>query len=142
MKKISGLLLTLSLSLLMISLTACTQKDPWATLSEPLPQLAAGESKVSVEINSDAQNENLTLFADYSDGLTAWDVLTQIAEETGWTVEADDSVYGKYIKAINGVREDGARFWLFSVNGATAQQSADHTILKAGDTVSFNFSSM
>ncbi len=142
MKKNLSLILTVIVSLGIFCLTACTQNEPLATLSEPLQQIVSGEQTVTVEIDYGTQKAGAAYPADYLDGLTAWDALTEVAEESGWTVAADDSAYGKYIKAINDVTEDGTNFWLFSVNGEMAQQSADSTILKAGDTVNFSFSAM
>ncbi len=142
MKKILGLSLALVLLLSSFCLISCTKTEPLATVSEPLQEILGAEDQITVELNYGDQKETGLYPAEYTSGLTAFDALTQVAEDAGFAVVASDSEYGKYIQAINDVKEDGKNFWLFSVNGEMAQQSADTTILNPGDSVTFNFGSM
>lgn len=142
MKKLLGLTLAVACILGTFGLLGCTQTQPLATVSNPLPEITGAEDTITVEINYADQKAAGVFPATYHEGLTAFDALTKVAADASFAVEASDSQYGKYIQAINGVKEDGTNFWLFSVNDEMAQQSADSTILNPGDSVTFNFGSM
>lgn len=142
MKKLLGLTLALACILGAFGLLGCTQTQPLATVSNPLPEITGAEDTITVEINYADQKPADVFPATYREGLTAFDALTEAATNAGFTVEATDSQYGKYIQALNDVKEDGTNFWLFSVNGEMAQQSADSTVLNPGDSVTFNFGAM
>lgn len=139
MKKLLGLSLTVVLAVASLGFIGCAQT---VTTTNTPPAATPVSDNVTVKINYGDSKAAGTYTVAYTDGLTAFDALTKAATEAGGTVEAKDSQYGKYIQAVNGVKEDGTKFWLFSVNGVPAQQSADATTLKVGDSVEFNFQAM
>lgn len=67
------------------------------------------------------------------DGQTALELL-----ETSAKIETEDyGLAGKFVTSINGVESDSKNFWAFYLNGELATAGASHTILEAGDTISF-----
>lgn len=62
-------------------------------------------------------------------GKTALELLKAGAE-----VETQDSSYGEYVVAINGVKNSG-QFWLFYVNGAAATVGAGEYVTTNGETI-------
>lgn len=139
MKKHLGLALAVILAVASLGFIGCTQT---VTTTNTAPAATPVSTNVTVKINYGDKKDAGTYSIAYTEGLTAFDALTKAAAEAGGTVEAKDSQYGKYIQAVNGVKEDGTNFWLFSVNGEMAQQSTDATILKSGDSVTFTFGAM
>lgn len=139
MKKILGLSLAVILAVASLGFIGCTQS---VTTTNTAPATTTVSANVTVKINYGDKKDVGTYSIAYTEGMTAFDALTKAATEAGGTIEATDSQYGKYIQAINGVKEDGTKFWLFTVNGEMAPQSSDATILKSGDSVEFNFQAM
>lgn len=139
MKKPLGLVLAVILAVVSLGFIGCTQS---VTTTNTAPTTTAVSANVTVKINYGDSKAAGTYSIAYTEGLTAFDSLIQAAAEAGGTVEATDSQYGKYIQSVNGVKEDGTKFWLFTVNGEMAPQSSDATILKSGDSVEFNFQAM
>lgn len=67
------------------------------------------------------------------DGQTALELL-----ETSAKVETQDfGAAGQFVTSINGVESDAKNYWAFYLNGQYAQEGASHTILAAGDIISF-----
>ncbi|HHY74412.1 MAG TPA: DUF4430 domain-containing protein [Bacillus bacterium] len=57
------------------------------------------------------------------------------------TIEVEESQWGPMIKAINGLREAGTYYWAFYVNGAEASVGAHSYKPKAGDALTFKYTS-
>jgi hypothetical protein len=77
---------------------------------------------------------------DFSEGLTAFDLLKNKVDELNVSLETSNSEFGVFIKKIGGVKngEDG-KYWLYYVNEKMPDVAADKIILKAGDKVGFKF---
>ena len=104
--------------------SAAAQNEASVTVSVTMPEGADAESQ-STEVSIPV------------DG-TVYDALVA----TGWTVEAADSDYGKYVTAINGVANGSAgdmSGWVFTVNGEEVMEGCSTCTLAAGDTVEWTF---
>jgi hypothetical protein len=67
-------------------------------------------------------------------GQTAYDLTKeQVA------VEASNFSYGVMVTGINGVYNSDTHFWMFYLNGESATQGADKTILVKGDRVTWKY---
>jgi hypothetical protein len=98
---------------------------------------------VSVEVVGDG----ITTVA-WSDGMNAQDALEaahNAVPQLTFSLQYFGSTYGYMVMMINGTYESfpaaagPAYFWELYVNGASAQQGIDGTILNDGDVVSFAF---
>lgn len=63
-------------------------------------------------------------------------------EATDAEATIEDSQYGKYITAINGVAAEGNSGWVYTVNGEQVMDAVDVCPVAAGDTVEFSFITM
>jgi hypothetical protein len=126
---------------LTFGLSGCQTVTNGTATSQPAASVTAA-APATVKLNYGTAKEAGTFAVEAKDSMTAFDALTQAAAAHGFEIQSTDSQYGKYIQAINGVKEDGKNFWFFSVNGESAQQSADATLVKAGDSIEFNFQGM
>lgn len=65
---------------------------------------------------------------------TAYDLLISQHQ-----VEITQYDFGKFVKSIDGRAGNQEYFWSFYVNGQSATQAADQTVLSAGDRVEFRY---
>lgn len=72
------------------------------------------------------------------EGKTVYDAL----EVSSLDTDIQDSQYGKYLVAINGVTAEGSSGWVYTVNGEEVMESIDAHQLKADDTVEFKYITM
>ena len=102
----------------------------------------AGSERISAAIsltspggdNKVSYNGTVTMQA----GSTALDAL----EATGFTLDVQDSEYGKFVNAVNDLACEGTRGWIYTVNGEQVQISADKQELKAGDKLVWSYIDM
>lgn len=93
---------------------------------------------VSVAMPEGADAPSETVEVSLPEGATVFDAL----EATGWDVQAEDSDYGKYVTAINGVANGSqgeASGWVFTVNNEQVMEGCDSCTLAAGDSVEWSF---
>jgi len=64
------------------------------------------------------------------DGKSALELLKAEAD-----VKTETATYGEYVASINGKDGGGSKFWMFYVNGAMADVSADKYVTKTGETI-------
>lgn len=57
-------------------------------------------------------------------------------------VATENSQYGTYITAINGITAEGNSGWVYTVNGEQVMEAVDVCPVAAGDTVEFSFITM
>ncbi len=67
---------------------------------------------------------------DCQNGKSAFEVLTTQAQ-----VESEDSSLGKLVKGINGISQNGGKYWLYSVDGKEATVGASSYICKGGEKI-------
>lgn len=65
-----------------------------------------------------------------------------VLEATDAEVTTEDSQYGTYITAINGIAAEGNSGWVYTVNGEQVMEAVDACSVVAGDTVEFSFITM
>lgn len=65
-----------------------------------------------------------------------------VLEATDAEVTTEDSQYGTYITAINGIAAEGNSGWVYTVNGEQVMEAVDACSVAAGDTVEFSFITM
>jgi hypothetical protein len=97
------------------------------------------EKEVALTIN-DGEKQPIIFKADFTEGMTAFDLLKNKAQETGLALKTQAYDIGILVQAI-GDKEGGqdGKYWMYYVNGETPMISADKEVLKAGDKVEFKF---
>lgn len=65
-----------------------------------------------------------------------------VLEATDAEVTTENSQYGTYITAINGIAAEGNSGWVYTVNGEQVMDAVDVCPVAAGDTVEFSFITM
>lgn len=65
-----------------------------------------------------------------------------VLEATDAEVTTENSQYGTYITAINGITAEGNSGWVYTVNGEQIMEAVDVCPVAAGDTVEFSFITM
>lgn len=65
-----------------------------------------------------------------------------VLEATDAEVATENSQYGTYITAINGIAAEGNSGWVYTVNGEQVMEAVDVYPVAAGDTVEFSFITM
>lgn len=65
-----------------------------------------------------------------------------VLEATDAEVVTENSQYGTYITAINGITAEGNSGWVYTVNGEQIMEAVDICPVAAGDTVEFSFITM
>ena len=65
-----------------------------------------------------------------------------VLEATDADVATENSQYGTYITAINGIAAEGNSGWVYTVNGEQVMEAVDVCPVAAGDTVEFSFITM
>lgn len=63
-------------------------------------------------------------------------------EATGLQVDAQDSQYGMFVNAIDGLAGEGTKGWTYTLNGEQVQTSADKCTVADGDTVEWSYVDM
>ncbi|WP_018659172.1 DUF4430 domain-containing protein [Allofustis seminis] len=129
-------------SFVVLALVACgTDIKNNATQNKEAPA-TADVQKEELKATFEIKNGDDTL-ADkevtFKEGATVFEVL-----DANFEVKAEDTDYGKYIKAIDGVEEDtsASKFWLYTVNDKMAEVDAGEMTLKDGDKVTWTLSAM
>ena len=132
--KVSALLLTL---VMLISLTACTQKADTSTPEQSLwddalytEDTALGEGAKTVQVEVNAEDKSIT-FTIKTDAETLADALTAHA-----LIEGEESQYGIYVKKVNGIFADydvDGYYWSLLKNGEYLMTGADTTVIADGE---------
>ena len=65
-----------------------------------------------------------------------------VLEATDAEVATENSQYGTYITAINGIAAEGNSGWVYTVNGEQVMEAVDVCPVAAGDTVEFSVITM
>lgn len=65
-----------------------------------------------------------------------------VLKATDAEVATENSQYGTYITAINGIAAEGNSGWVYTVNGEQVMEAVDVCPVAAGDTVEFSFITM
>lgn len=119
-----------------VTLTGCSnlsQRLP--QLSEPSP-LPTNQMEESSLLPSGEQPLIIEATASMN-GQTALEVLQSAA-----SVQIQESPLGTFVQGINGLLGDNEHYWAFYVNSEYANQGAGATVLKAGDVVRFEYTSV
>ncbi len=69
----------------------------------------------------------------------AYEAINAIAREKSWQIEAKEYKYGVMVEKINGIPNDKAHFWSYSINGKPGQIAADQNPVNPGDKVEWIF---
>lgn len=95
----------------------------------------AAEIKVTVTVDKADGSDPITTDVTVADGQTAYDALTA----SGLEVNAEDSEYGIFVTAIDGVAGDDSHGWTYTVNGKMPDVGADAYEVKGGDIVVWTY---
>jgi uncharacterized membrane protein len=110
------------------------------------PELNKGEvyqekiKSQTVLIIDDGQNKPQTFNVDFSEGMTAFDLLKSATTGTALALKTKVYDVGIMVQAI-GSKENGqdGKYWLYYVNGKMPMVSVDKQKLNLGDQVEFKF---
>ena len=98
------------------------------------PQGQKGAKKVTLIVQDDQGAEKKYEFR--TDAEFLYDALKPLMEEKKLSVEAEESTYGLYVNAVNGVTADFAKdqaYWAIYVNEEYGQYSIDTQPVADGD---------
>ncbi len=103
-----------------------------------LPGQEEVEKEVVLVIDDGIQPK--TFAVEFREGMTAFDLLKNKAEESNLVLKTKTYDIGIMIEAI-GEKENGqdGKYWLYYVNGEMASVSADKKEIKSGDKIEFKF---
>lgn len=98
------------------------------------------EEEKEVVLVVDDGKEPKIFNVEFIEGITAFDLLKEKAEESGLTLKTKTYDIGILIEAV-GDKENGqeGKYWLYYVNGEMPMVSADKKELKPDDKVEFKF---
>jgi len=96
--------------------------------------------KETVLIIDNGEGEPQSFKVEEKEGITAFDLLKNKAEELNLVLKTKTYDIGIMIEAI-GEKENGqdGKYWLYYVNGEMAPVSADKKEIKPGDEIKFKF---
>jgi hypothetical protein len=96
--------------------------------------------KETVLISDNGEEEPQIFKAEAREGMTAFDLLKNKADESNLVLKTKTYDIGILIEAI-GEKENGqdGKYWLYYVNGEMASVSADKKEIKPGDKIEFKF---
>lgn len=75
-------------------------------------------------------------------GDTAYDALKEACSKSGVTINAQNSVYGIYVKGFNNIDEFDCgkqSGWVYTVNGSSPPKSCDKYTVSQGDSIIFSY---
>lgn len=99
----------------------------------------APENAVSVAVENSITGDTLASGSvELAEGATALDALQALPVE----VTVEDSQYGAYVSAIDGVAGEDMQGWTFTVNGDMPPVSAGETTVEPGDVVVWSYIDM
>ncbi|KKW01820.1 MAG: hypothetical protein A2898_05850 [Candidatus Kerfeldbacteria bacterium RIFCSPLOWO2_01_FULL_48_11] len=70
---------------------------------------------------------------------TAFDLLTRASLRENFVVETQQYDFGIMINKIDGVGAEENRYWMYYINGASANIGADSYMVKPGDVIEFRY---
>lgn len=133
-----------------LALAGCGSNTP-ASSSAASPQGSSSAAAASQQADQSGELiETKATITDADGNTTSYTVQIPAADATALAVlEATDaevvtenSQYGTYITAINGITAEGNSGWVYTVNGEQVMEAVDVCPVAAGDTVEFSFITM
>lgn len=128
-KKMMSAVLCLALIVAM-ALTGCGTTETNVTTVTDGQTVGEGNVSFPLTIVDKESNEiNVTIKTDK-------EIVGDALEELG-LIEGDESEYGMYVKAVNGIvaiYEEDATYWAFYINGEYAQTGVDSTPIVDGES--------
>lgn len=133
-----------------LALAGCGSNTP-ASSSVASPQGSSSAAAASQQADQSGELiETKATITDADGNTTSYTVQIPAADATALAVlEATDaevvtenSQYGTYITAINGITAEGNSGWVYTVNGEQIMEAVDVCPVAAGDTVEFSFITM
>ena len=133
-----------------LALAGCGSNAP-ASSSAASPQGSSSAAAASQQADQSGELiETKATITDADGNTTSYTVQIPAADATALAVlEATDaeaatenSQYGTYITAINGITAEGNSGWVYTVNGEQVMEAVDVCPVAAGDTVEFSFITM
>ncbi len=111
-----------------------------STTSTTQQEANSGQISVSVSLTSPAGDGKISYDNTVSmqAGSTALDAL----EQTGLTLDVQDSQYGKFVNSVGELATEGSKGWIYTVNDEQIQVSADKQELKDGDRLVWSYIDM
>lgn len=133
----SALCFALIVSMMMV-VSACTPAAQKSNTENANTEQKAEQLLIPVTVRNALEGTEqfeIERDAEVPAGATVLDAL----KATGLEVDIQNSQYGPFVQAINGVAGEGMTGWTYKVNGAEVQATADSTVLSSGDSVEWNY---
>jgi len=112
------------------------------TLFIPQDEMEISQSEIKEEVSLTIDGGGLPKIfkSEFKEGITAFDLLKENADESGLILKTKTYDTGIFIEAI-GDRENGqdGKYWLYYVNGEMPMVAADKKEIKPGDEIEFKF---
>lgn len=140
MKKINILTGILVIGLAVWGWTIFSNKD---NLTPPQGETGTPETQIKKEISliiDYGEGSPLLAKSEFEEGMTAFSLLNEKAEELSLNIETETYDFGTLIKAI-GEKENGedGKYWLYYVNEEMPMVACDKKEISSGDKVEFKF---
>lgn len=100
---------------------------------QPLTKNQSDQTAPSVADQLSTPTTQIIQVAATQSGQTALDLT-----KSKYTVTVQDSNFGSYVTAIDGVAADDAHYWALYINGQYADRGADVLITQAGDLIEWH----
>lgn len=142
MKKIN-IIITIGVGIIIIISSLIIFSDK---LEHPTSQEEAGIPQENVKkeivllVIDNSEGTPRTFETEFNQGMTAFDLLRNKAEELNIVLETKSYDFGIFIEAIGDKRNSqDEKYWLYYVNGEMPMVAADKKEIKPGNTVEFKF---
>lgn len=139
MKKINIFVLIGAIAVIIGTGLMLSEKPEQQIFQEEIYQEDIKKETVSLIIDDGTGNPETFEF-EFSEGMTAFDILKNKTEESSIILKAETYDIGIFIEAI-GDKENGQneKYWMYYVNEEMPMVSADQNEIKPGDKVEFRF---
>lgn len=142
---VAALALVLLLSCAPFALAGCSSQSGEAPAADESAQTADGasdEAALSVQVVVDSSAADGSASFDGAVDLAAGATVLDALEATGLDVVVENSTYGAYVDAIDGLAtgaHGSASGWVYTVNGESIMENADSYELADGDAVAWTY---
>jgi len=103
------------------------------------PNSESQTASQNVKLTIDNGSETINYSTNYSDNLTAFDLLKKASDDTNFKIDYEQYDFGVFIKSINGTENSQVKAWIYFVNGNSAYEGADMHKLQPGDSVEWKY---
>ena len=111
-----------------------------ASIGQVEVEIEQGVKQELTLVINNGEEDAETYISEFNQGITAFDLLENKAEESGLTLETKVYDFGILIETIGDKKNgDEGKYWLYYINDEMPMVAADKQELNPGDKVEFKF---